>query len=282
MMNEKYSFTVVIPCFNMGETLCETIDSVLEQTLLDIQIIVVDDASTDIKTKEKLEGYSNNVEIVWLTKNGGLSHARNTGIKRAQSKYILCLDSDDMIERTYLEKAKKLFDVDDDIGLVSSGMKTFEGGYSQWIPRTDFTLTQLMAVNRIPVASCVRKSVYEDIGVYDERLSVYEDWDLWIRLFASDKKWKMKVISEYLFFYRVRKNSMMHSLDEEKMTNSLKQIIKKHKIYYEQNYENIFIELHNELMSARVHNQLQGANNKKSFINMLVKYKKKIFPNKWM
>ncbi len=278
---KRYNFTVIVPCFNMGNTLSETIDSILNQTLRDIQILVIDDASTDDFTKKELSKYNDIVDIVWLEKNGGLSHARNTGIKLAKSEYVLCLDSDDKIEKTYLEKAKIIFDNDKSVGLVSSGMQHFGASHIKMMPSIDFTLMQLMTVNRIPVASCVRKKVYDDIGIYDENLSVYEDWDLWIRLFASNRKWEMMIIPEYLFFYRVRKNSMMHSLDEEKMTNSLRHIINKHKSYYERNHEDIFIELHNELMRARVHNQLRHLNQRKITFSLLAKYKKKIFPKKW-
>lgn len=96
--------TIIIPSYQADQYIARAIDSACKQTYSNIEIIVVDDGSTD-KTKEVLDPYITNEQIKYLFKeNGGLSDARNVGLKAASGEYIYFLDSDDWIEETYIQK----------------------------------------------------------------------------------------------------------------------------------------------------------------------------------
>src|SRR5215213_6636466 len=94
--------TIVIPCFNLGEYLADTIDSVLAQTFQDFEIIVVNDGSTDERTNRIISDLSHPKIRTIATANQGLARARNSGIAGAAGDYILPLDADDKIAPTYL------------------------------------------------------------------------------------------------------------------------------------------------------------------------------------
>ncbi len=87
--------SVIIPCYNHGKYIDEAVDSILNQTFKDFEIIIVNDGSTDELTNNKLKQYDKPKTFVINKENEGLSVARNTAIKRAVGEYILTLDADD-------------------------------------------------------------------------------------------------------------------------------------------------------------------------------------------
>lgn len=104
--------SILVAVYNAEKYLCECLDSLLRQTLRDIQIICVDDHSTD-KSPEILDAYAakdNRVEVVHLDKNQGLAHARNLGLERVKGEFVCFLDSDDWMSDDTLEKAVEVYD----------------------------------------------------------------------------------------------------------------------------------------------------------------------------
>ena len=97
--------SIVIPCYNHGKFVDETVQSCLKQTYQDIEIIIVNDGSTDEYTNTLLKDYQRPKTKVITIQNQGLPTARNTGIREAVGEYILPLDADDKIAPTYIEKA---------------------------------------------------------------------------------------------------------------------------------------------------------------------------------
>jgi len=240
----KIDFSVIIPCFNSGETLERTVASVLSQTLKNIEIIIINDASTDEQTIKKIKELERYVSVIYLDKNGGLSNARNTGIKASSSEYVLCLDSDDFIEDVYLEKAKEIFDSNNQIGVVSPSVQTFGEMETSWTPKKSFSVDEILSLNQVPVASCVRKTLYNDVGGYDTNLRAYEDWEFWIRVFTSDANWKNVVLKDKLFYYNVHGDSMQHSMTRDRMLEVLTIIFNKHEEFYKKYSSDIFCNLH--------------------------------------
>src|SRR4030042_587586 len=108
--------SVIITTYNRVHFVCEAIDSVLNQTFKDFEIIVVDDGSTD-NTKEALKRYSKNIFYIYQS-NKGRSQARNTGLKVAKGDYIAFLDDDDIWVPHKLEKQVAFMDSNPNIGLV--------------------------------------------------------------------------------------------------------------------------------------------------------------------
>ena len=273
--NEKPNFSVVVPCYNTGATIERTVASVLNQTLNNIEIIVVNDASTDKQTIKKLKELEKYIKVVYLEKNKGVSNARNVGIKKSHGKYCICLDADDFIEETYLKKAKNIFDANNKIGVVSCGVQDFGELNNKWVNSANFGIKDLLAINQVITAACVRREIYREVGGYDTNLSFGEDWEFWIRIFASDKKWKNKVIQENLFYYFVHNDSVQHSVREEVIKKTLSVILNKHKDLYKKYFLDIFSIVYIEYTKNRL-------NNKKLLHNINLKNKQIQERNKWL
>lgn len=116
--------SVVIPYYNRADTVDETLQSLDRQTFRNFEVIVVDDKSNDKASIEKLN-HLPGVTVIRHKTNEGVARARNNGIAAAKGKYILCLDSDDMVEETYIEKATMILETHPDIALVSAYQDAF-------------------------------------------------------------------------------------------------------------------------------------------------------------
>jgi glycosyltransferase involved in cell wall biosynthesis len=116
--------SVIIPTYNRENFVCEAIESVLQQTMTDIEVIVVDDGSTD-RTREILKPYKETIRYIY-TKNGGPAHARNVGLKNAKGEYIAFLDSDDLYYPYKIELQSKFLDKFIDVGMVYTEFSGFD------------------------------------------------------------------------------------------------------------------------------------------------------------
>jgi len=202
--------TVVIPCYNHGEFILETLDSVQRQSFTDYEIVIVDDGSTDPVTSDLLRNLQRpNVKVVF-TKNRGVSAARNRAIAEAVGEYILPLDADDMIASTYLEKAVAVLDAQPDVAVVF-GERLMFGEREGIFPLPDYEHRRLLTENLIYPAAMFRKTDWQKVGGYCEAMvHGWEDWDYWIALSRLNKE--VVKLSEVVFFYRVRQISRDHSL----------------------------------------------------------------------
>lgn len=216
--------SVVIPCYNYGQYVEEAIDSVLSQTWQDFEIIVVDDGSDDCETLKVLDGLRNSKTRVIRQKNLKLPAARNRGIRAARGKYVCCLDADDKIAPTYLEKCLYRLEIED-LDVCGCWQQNFENDNATLVPG-NFSVKALLEHNRMINAALFRRSLWRKIGGYDEKMTDgYEDWEFWIRMAAAGAK--AVVISEPLFFYRKHGLSMIDTT-LEKHDSIVQQIRSKH------------------------------------------------------
>ena len=114
MNNPKYS--IIVPAYNTGDAIRRCIDSVLKQTYINWELVIVDDGSKD-KTPEIIEEYTNNDNRIkaFHIPNGGVSNARNVGLVEVQGEYVMFVDSDDWIDPDYLQQVENHMDDDADI-----------------------------------------------------------------------------------------------------------------------------------------------------------------------
>ena len=117
--------SVIIPCYNLGAYIDETIQSVVAQTVQDFEILVVDDGSTDVHTANLLASASWPRTQVFRTPNGGVARARNTLIQRSSARFLCALDADDKLHPQYFEKALAAFEVAPDLTFVSTRLQMF-------------------------------------------------------------------------------------------------------------------------------------------------------------
>lgn len=227
MSNIIPKISVVIPCFNHGEYLEDAITSVLLQTFRNFEIIVINDGSTDIETINvinKLTVKYKNVTFI-NQKNGHLANARNAGISIARGEFILPLDADDKIMPTMLEKCLNEIEKDEKIGFVYTWVRFF-GNYNAIWRNQDYNFYDLLNANYIVATSLIRRSVWELVGGYDEKMkNGYEDWEFLIAI--GEIGWFGKLIKEPLFCYRRKSESMVvYALKNDK--NNISYIKKKH------------------------------------------------------
>ncbi len=234
--------SVVIPCFNLGTYLCEAIDSVLSQTFQDIEIIVVNDGSTDQKTNQIIDKLDKlKVKVINIS-NQGPSVARNIGIAQANGEYILPLDADDKIAPTYLEKAVQILDENGSIGIVYCKAMLFGQVNREW-ELSDYEFPNILLDNVIFCSAVFRKKDWNRVNGYNPNMTVgWEDYDFWLSIIELGKE--VHKIPEYLFFYRKRIGSRTDSIEIEQYFDLYKQIFLNHKELYANNIDYLFRYIH--------------------------------------
>jgi glycosyltransferase involved in cell wall biosynthesis len=261
-MNPKIA--VIIPCYNYGMYVEESVNSVLASTYKNIDIIIVDDGSTDIYTLSVLDKLKKREKLkVVRRENGGLSAARNTGILLTEAPYILLLDSDDLIDPSFIEKGIQILERNIDYAYVYPLVQLFGKQNKLW--RTlPFNSFYLKFRNYIPATIIMRRSVWKEVGGYDEEMREgYEDWEFLIRL--SKRGFKGFHINEVLFFYRKHPESMLAG-SKRKHRRLFKKIRSKHQDLYKFYYTQFFCFLLVELV-RRVKDFLGDAISRKNFID---------------
>jgi len=223
--------SVIIPVYNRELLIANTLDSVLNQTYPNLDIIVVNDGSSD-KTSEILSAYKNNFsKIITIINqdNQGQIKARNNGIKKARGEYVAFLDSDDLWLNHKLEKQLPLFNKEN-IGLVFSGNYNINSAgdiigsepFDKLI--TSNIYNDLLVENLMAGGSVVIKhKTLVDVGLFDESLEAAENWDLWIRIC---RKYDADFIGVPLMKYRIHSGNM--SKDSTLMLTATKAILDKH------------------------------------------------------
>lgn len=232
-MSPKIS--VIVPCYNYGEFIEETITSINSQTFKDYEIIVVDDGSDDIYTHEILSKIENNGILVIRKENGGISSARNIGIQHASGEFIVPLDSDDIIRPEFLEECIALFKRDETVTVAYTGVEFF--GASTGIMELKPPTPQNMVFrNCLVVTAMYRKKEWEQAGGYKSSMKFgYEDWDFWICLL--EKGAIFKKVEKPLFLYRIKKASRNVGIfsDQTRFLSTMEQIINNHASFFHRN-----------------------------------------------
>jgi len=198
--------SVVIPCFNSGATIGQTVASVQAQTWSEVEIIVVDDGSTDPTTIALLDALAG-IRLV-RQKNAGLSAARNAGFSVATGEFFLPLDADDWLEANAIEEL--LCALRENVGAAYSySYLQLEGEASGMLVKS-YNFFEQLFLNQMPYCMLLPRSVVNAVGGYDESMRKgYEDWEFNIRLGA--RGFFGHVVPRPLFHYRVSSSGMLIS-----------------------------------------------------------------------
>jgi glycosyltransferase involved in cell wall biosynthesis len=230
--------SIIIPCYNHGQYIKEAIQSVEECGDKDLyEIIILNDGSTDKYTTEVLQQLAGDGYHVINQSNQGLGTARNNAIKKALGKYILPLDSDNKIRPEYIYDSIKILDEQEDIAMVYGDAEYF-GEKTGRHTVGEFNLQKLMIGNYIDACAVYRKSVWEALGGYDEKMPVMgmEDWDFWLNMIL--RGYEFQYIPKILFNYRVLGHSMLSSIDSNNSVLLEAYMQKKYKKYLNRNHIN--------------------------------------------
>lgn len=217
---------IIVPCYNQGQFLGECLDSVLAQTVRDWVCIVVDDGSTDETAKVAEEYCLKSDKIHYhYQENAGLPATRNKAIALTDSKYILPLDADDMLEPNYLEVVLGLFEENPVIKIAYTNCRFF-GIKNLSVTLPTYNPKKILVGNQINATALFKRSDYEKTTGYDSNLKAREDWDLWLSLLNNDEI--VAKHPDFLFLYRRREESMNSSLNHIDLIKIHSYIYKKH------------------------------------------------------
>jgi len=231
--------SVVIPCYNQGRYIDEAVDSVLAQSRRPVEIVIVNDGSTDQDTNDLLAAYDRPGCRVLQTGNRGLPAARNTGIRAAAGEYICCLDADDRYHPEYFARAAAVLESDREqqYGAVPAWVRFFGSSDILWKTMghnsEGFASYMQGLRNNIQSATIFRRKCWEEIGGFDESMTLgYEDWDFWIKMLHRGYQWFC--LEEPLIYYRQKEQSMVTRADEER-PRLLEHLIRNNREFYERN-----------------------------------------------
>lgn len=280
-----YNLSVIIPVYNVENYLKKCLDSVLNQTLKDIEIICIDDGSTD-SSPDILKDYSNkDPRIKVITKeNGGQASARNLGIKEAQGEYISFIDSDDFIEPEMLEKlytkAKdnnldmamcKIATYDNQTGEIKDNVWYYMLGVFREFEKDIFSHKDTMEftcnIAVTPYNKIYKTSLLKDNNVLFPQGLIFEDEKFFFDTYLRAKR--VSIVDEFLYYYRTNRKGSTVDLNKENDYSDIIPISKQIRETFKQtnNYEDYKILLANRF----IHLQLAR------FTQTSPKYKEKFF-----
>lgn len=224
--------SVVIPYYNLGEYLAEAVDSVLSSTYKEIELIIINDGSTDVRSNQKLQEYKKNPSIRVIEKeNTGLADTRNVGAEMAQGAFLAFLDADDVVDASYYEKAIRILKQYDNVHFVGAWTQYFGNSKAVW-PTFNPEPPLLLTHNTINSSALIyKRNAFIHFGKNDVNFKKgLEDYESVIRM--KSNRLNGVAIPEILFKYRVRKNSMIKGVDKKVRADYYEKIANKHKDFF--------------------------------------------------
>ncbi|MEP6746303.1 MAG: glycosyltransferase [Bacteroidota bacterium] len=228
----KGLLSVVIPFYNMGKYIDDCISSVRDSSYKNIELLIVNDGSTDADSIKKLQELSlqDNLAIISQS-NQGIAAARNDGAAVARGEFLAFLDADDTVAPVYYEQAITALAKNDNVFFAGSWVQYFENSRAVW---PAFTPQPPYALIHNPVNSSglvYKRNAFLAGGLNDKKVDYgMEDYESVIQMLS--KGFNGIVLPEILFYYRVRTGSMFRNVTNEKLIFSNKYIAEKHAKYY--------------------------------------------------
>lgn len=222
--------SIVIPYYNGARFVREAVVSAISQSYENIEVILVDDGSTESASIEMFD----NLEHVKLKKfrtiNQGLAMARNSAISMAKGEIILPLDCDDIISNTYVESGVAQFRQNDNLGIVYS-KAVFFGAHNGYWDLPNFNLYDFLINNCIFCSAMFWRKDWLAVGGYKADMKYgLEDYDFWLSILELERE--VYQLPDVHFFYRKHGASMISSMSQDKLHYSYEKIIHRHQAFY--------------------------------------------------
>jgi glycosyltransferase involved in cell wall biosynthesis len=195
----------------MGKFLGDAVNSVLACQDDRVELIIINDGSTDASTLALLQQMQDRGLNIIHQANQGLSTARNNAIKLAKGEYFIPLDADNKIRPDYIEKGIAFLDKHNDAAMVYGDAMLFGEKKGSW-KSMPFNLRKLLLYNYIDACAVVRKKAWEQVNGYDATISPVADWDF--NLSLAEAGWKLHYVPEILFDYRYLSGSMIRTFTD--------------------------------------------------------------------
>lgn len=223
--------SVVIPCYNAHKYIGQTLDSVRAQTYRNIEIIVIDDGSSDPITIDYLDHLEKSIRVVRQA-NQGLPSARNAGFRLAIGEYVLPLDADDWLEQDAIERLLMALQDNPQAAFAFAYMSM--EGEGEGILAKQYNFFEQLFLNQLPYCLLLRKAAWQQVGGYDELMcDGYEDWEFNIRL--GEEALHGVVVPAPLFHYRISSTGMLLTTSNKVHGELWKAIRHKHRSLYRLN-----------------------------------------------
>lgn len=231
--------SVIMPCFNDGAYIEEAVASIRAQTYPNIELVIIDDGSDEPETKAVLEKLESSGAVLLHTNRLRPAGARNAGIAAATGEYILPVDADDLIAPNYIEKAVKIMDDNDNIGVVYCHADLFGEQSGPWeLP--DYSLEKMLLDNIIFVSAMFRREDWCKVGGYRTTMKHgMEDYDFWLSILELDRS--VHQLPEVLFHYRIKPVSRTTRFQEDPavVQQTYRMIYNQHPVLYEK-YKDLY------------------------------------------
>lgn len=205
MTSRHHDITVVVTNYNYGRFLPEAVASALGQEGGPPRVTVVDDGSTDTDTDDVLKGLPPEVTII-RQKNAGLATARNAGLRRAETPYLIVLDADDRLRPGALNALRVPLDANPRLGFAY-GITHFFGDWQGEMAMPPYHPYKLLYRHMIGSTALFRQELLRDVGGFDADFRGYEDWEFWVHALAHG--WLGVRVDEVTFDYRKHGTSMV-------------------------------------------------------------------------
>lgn len=227
--------SIIIPNYNREKSLLRAVNSVLNQSFKNMEVIVVDDCSVDSSISKVSEITDARLKIFQLEKNSGAAAARNFGIKQAKGKYISFLDSDDFYETEFLQKTyEKLRNTSDTVGFCWTGVRYYENQNETeylWSPTPKET-PYLTFLNSLHIGTnsgiTVKKEVFNKCGYFREDLPAAEDTEFFLRITQN---------FGYTFIPEILIN--IYKDGSDRLSRNFKKIAQAYNIFLKEHYSSI-------------------------------------------
>jgi glycosyltransferase involved in cell wall biosynthesis len=241
--------SVVVPCYNHGQYLAQTIESIHTGSYANYEILIVDDGSADPHTHQVLALLAQHPKVKVLRQpNGGPAQARNTGIAQAEGEFLFFVDADNWAKPTYIEQGVAVLQANPAVGVVYADALLVGERDKRWATATDgnvwksqeFDLKKLYEGNFIDNCTVVRKDALAQVGGYepDRTIQGWEDWELWLRMAKAG--WQFHYLGQPLFYYRTLPGSVISLASGcEKRMSKLDFILHKHPHLLSVHYQNL-------------------------------------------
>ncbi|MCU1348148.1 MAG: hypothetical protein JWO56_1178, partial [Acidobacteria bacterium] len=241
---EPPRLSVIIPCHDDGDYLIEAVASVERNTPDGTELIVVDDGSTQPRTRQVLAALGAAGHRVIEQPHAGLSAARNRGIAAAAGDLLLPLDADNRLLPGFAAEAVALLDADPAAGVVYGDRRDF-GARRAEVAVPELDLPPLLWSNSIDACAVFRRAVWSDVGGYDVAFTDWEDWDFWLG--AAGRGWRFLHLPRPTFEYRVRPDSMQQTfLRRNDYPSTLRRLYAKHHALVAEHASEILVAAHIE------------------------------------
>jgi glycosyltransferase involved in cell wall biosynthesis len=228
----KPAISIIIPTYNRSAFIGEAIDSVLQQTFSDFELIVIDDGSTD-STGEIVNAFKDERLVFIQQENAGRSAARNRALATARGKYIAFLDSDDTYLQDKLERQVNFMEAHPEIGMIYTSAKCIDADgnilkNNVYVASVSGQIYRQVAFFRpvtitLPTVM-VRREVLDNVGGFDEKMERFEDTDLWRRI---SKRYQVGALNYPTCLLRTHDDNTLRTQNPVKITNAIEYYVAK-------------------------------------------------------